>query len=144
MAHLSLLLMRGNGGVRRAEGRPERVPLLYDPLPIRISGRFGFGRYAERAALSPGRRIEHPEGPALGKDHLAVGGQLRDIVDDIIRIERATPEAQAVVRIENGQRVQQRFFPLVKCDMSGEEENPPPGEKRLIGHRGKDRIRLET
>ncbi|MHC4629717.1 MAG: hypothetical protein ACYS9C_00440 [Planctomycetota bacterium] len=32
----------------------------------------------------------------------------------------------------------------MECDMSGEEENPTAGKKRLIGHRRKYRIRLET
>ncbi|MHC4593396.1 MAG: hypothetical protein ACYS19_00445 [Planctomycetota bacterium] len=93
-------------GVRRAERSPERVLLLYYPLPVSVTGCYCFGWNSELAALPPGRRIQHPEGPALGKNHLAAGRQLRDVVHDVVRVEWMTPQAQAVVRVEDCQCIQ--------------------------------------
>ncbi|MHB8970076.1 MAG: hypothetical protein ACYC3X_25945 [Pirellulaceae bacterium] len=61
--------------------------------------------------------------------HVTVSRQLGEIMDDTTRIERATPQAQAVVSIEHGQRVEQRFFAFVKGDMPGEKENTPVGKQ---------------
>ena len=106
VAHLSFLTMRSNAGVGRTECRPEPIPVLGNPFPIRVASRGRFGRNAELASFLPGRRIQHPEGRALGENQLTAGRHLRDIVDHVIRIKLATPETQTVVRVQHCQRVQ--------------------------------------
>ena len=65
-------------------------------------------------------------------------------MDHVAGIERAAPKCQAVVGVEDGELVEQRFFALVKSNVTGEEEDPTAGKQRLVRHRGEDRIRLES
>ena len=143
VAHQLPAPVGSHASVRRTEGGPEPVFVLHDPFPIRVAGSRGGGRNAELAAFLSGRRVQHAERLALGKNHLGGGRQFGDVVDDEPRIQRTAPETQAVVGVQDRQCVQQRFFALVEGDVPGEKENPSAGKQRLVGHRREYRLRLE-
>ena len=145
VAHLPL----SADGARRGRPAAPVPPRACRPPGRAISSRCRPRRPPRPATLNlprtlPVGRIQDPQRPALGKDHLAGGRQLGQIVDDVLRVQRPAPEPQAVVGIEHRQGVQERLLALVEGDVPGEEEHPPAGQERLVGHGREDGMGLES